>query len=41
MDEIAAVAIEQGMGRLREDGLQKVLTGQTSLAEVGRITSVG
>ncbi len=41
VDEIAAVAIEQGMGRLREDGLQKILTGQTSLAEVGRITSVG
>jgi type IV pilus assembly protein PilB len=37
-DQIAALAVEQGMRRLREDGLAKVREGQTSLAEVGRVT---
>jgi type IV pilus assembly protein PilB len=37
-DQIAAVAVEQGMRRLREDGLAKVQLGQTSLAEVARVT---
>jgi type IV pilus assembly protein PilB len=37
-DRIAAVAIEQGMTTLREEGLAKVMSGETSLAEVGRVT---
>ncbi len=37
-DQIAAVAVEQGMRRLREDGLAKVLAGETTLAEVARVT---
>ena len=39
-DRIGAVAIEQGMSTLREDGLVKVAEGETSLAEVGRVTGV-
>jgi type IV pilus assembly protein PilB len=39
-DRIGAVAIEQGMSTLREDGLAKVAEGETSLAEVGRVTGV-
>ena len=35
---IAKVAQEQGMTVLREDGLAKVRAGETSLAEVGRVT---
>jgi type IV pilus assembly protein PilB len=38
-DQIAEVAIEQGMRRLREDGLEKVKAGRTSIAEVARVTS--
>jgi type II secretory ATPase GspE/PulE/Tfp pilus assembly ATPase PilB-like protein len=37
-DRIAAVAVEQGMTTLREEGLAKVVNGETSLAEVGRVT---
>jgi type IV pilus assembly protein PilB len=37
-DEIAAVAVQEGMRRLRDDGLEKVKAGQTSLAEVARVT---
>jgi type IV pilus assembly protein PilB len=37
-DQIGALAVEQGMRRLREDGLSKVRDGQTSLAEVARVT---
>jgi type II secretory ATPase GspE/PulE/Tfp pilus assembly ATPase PilB-like protein len=37
-DQIAAVAVEQGMHRVREDGLLKVKAGLTSLAEVARVT---
>jgi type IV pilus assembly protein PilB len=40
-DRIAEVAIRQGMRRLREDGLEKVRHGQTSIAEVARVTSSG
>jgi type II secretory ATPase GspE/PulE/Tfp pilus assembly ATPase PilB-like protein len=29
------------MGRLREDGLEKVKSGQTSMAEVARVTGSG
>jgi type IV pilus assembly protein PilB len=37
-DQIGAVAVEQGMRRLREDGIAKVREGQTSLAELARVT---
>src|SRR5881394_2759591 len=37
--EIAAMAREEGMLTLREDGLSKVRAGQTSLAEVVRVTA--
>jgi type IV pilus assembly protein PilB len=40
-DRIAAVAVRDGMRRLREDGLDKVRHGVTSIAEVARVTSVG
>ncbi|NLT05672.1 MAG: Flp pilus assembly complex ATPase component TadA [Solirubrobacterales bacterium] len=36
-DAIAAIAVEQGMRRLRDDGLDKVAAGVTSLAEVLRV----
>src|SRR5947209_10612671 len=37
-DQIAAVAMRQGMRRLREDGLDKVKSGLTSMAEIARVT---
>ncbi len=37
-DEIAALAVQQGMRRLREDGLEKVKLGRTSIEEVARVT---
>ena len=37
-DTIAAVAEAEGMRRLREDGMEKVAQGVTSLAEVTRVT---
>ncbi len=36
-EEIRAVAVEQGMLRLRDDGLEKVRDGLTSVAEITRI----
>ena len=36
-DDIAAKAMEQGMRPLRQDGLAKVLLGQTTLEEIGRV----
>jgi len=39
VDEMVAVALEEGMLRLRDDGLQKVREGLTSIAEVERMTS--
>jgi type IV pilus assembly protein PilB len=36
-DRIRAVAVEQGMRPLREDGLVKVGLGLTSIAEVARV----
>jgi type IV pilus assembly protein PilB len=39
VDEIAAVAVRQGMRRLRDDGIAKVRAGQTSLAEIERMTT--
>jgi type IV pilus assembly protein PilB len=40
-EQIASVALEQGMRRLREDGLDKVKSGVTSMAEVARVTGSG
>jgi type IV pilus assembly protein PilB len=40
-DQICAVAIREGMRRLREDGLDKVKAGITSLAEIARVTGSG
>ena len=37
--EIAAVAREQGMLTLREDGLQKVRAGVTSIEEIARVST--
>ena len=36
-DDIARVATDQGMWRLREDGLAKVLLAQTTIEEVARV----
>jgi type IV pilus assembly protein PilB len=36
-DDIRRVAIEQGMVTLREDGLEKVAAGQTSMEEIFRV----
>ena len=36
-DQIRAIAVEQGMRPLRDDGLQKVRLGITSIAEVARV----
>jgi type IV pilus assembly protein PilB len=37
-DRIGEAAIKNGMRRLREDGLEKVKQGRTSIAEVARVT---
>jgi len=37
-DQIGAVAVREGMRRLREDGLDKVKSGLTSMAEIARVT---
>ena len=39
VDDIVAVAVAEGMTRLREDGLKKVRDGLTSIAEVERMTA--
>ena len=39
VDEMIAVAVREGMTRLREDGLEKVRDGITSIAEIERMTS--
>jgi len=36
-DHIRAVAIEQGMSTLRDDGLEKAIRGSTSLQEIARV----
>jgi type IV pilus assembly protein PilB len=36
-DEIREVAVRQGMRRLRDDGLEKVRQGLTSVAEIARV----
>jgi type IV pilus assembly protein PilB len=40
-DRIAEVAMRDGMRRLRDDGLEKVKQGRTSIAEVARVTGTG
>jgi len=40
-DRIAEVAMRDGMRRLRDDGLEKVKMGRTSIAEVARVTGTG
>jgi type IV pilus assembly protein PilB len=40
-DEVAAVAVRNGMKRLREDGLDKIRLGLTSPEEVLRVTAAG
>ena len=40
-EQIAAVAVREGMRRLREDGLEKVKSGLTTMAEVSRVTGAG
>ncbi len=40
-DRVAEVAVRNGMRRLRDDGLEKVRQGRTSIAEVSRVTSSG
>jgi len=37
-DQITAVAMREGMRRLRDDGLDKIKAGLTSMAEVARVT---
>jgi type IV pilus assembly protein PilB len=39
VDAMVAVAVSEGMRRLRDDGLEKVREGVTSIAEVERMTS--
>ena len=39
VDAMVAIAVGEGMRRLRDDGLDKVREGLTSIAEVERITS--
>jgi type IV pilus assembly protein PilB len=40
-DQIAEVAVREGMRRLRDDGLEKVKLGRTSISEVARVTDSG
>jgi type IV pilus assembly protein PilB len=40
-DRVAEVAVAEGMRRLRDDGLEKVRLGVTSIAEVARVTGTG
>ena len=35
--EIQEVAVKQGMRRMRDDGIEKVREGRTSMAEVMRV----
>jgi type IV pilus assembly protein PilB len=39
-DELAEIAIAQGMRRLRDDGIEKVREGVTSIAEIGRVVGL-
>ena len=37
-EQIAAVALREGMRRMREDGLEKVKSGITTMSEIARVT---
>jgi type IV pilus assembly protein PilB len=39
VDDIAAAAVRQGMRRMHDDGIAKVRAGQTSIAEIERMTT--
>jgi type IV pilus assembly protein PilB len=39
-EEIRDLAVHQGMRRLRDDGLEKVRQGRTSIAEIARATAI-
>jgi|GEM_PF-6216527 len=39
--EILELAVAQGMNRLRDDGLEKVKQGRTSISEVARVVNSG
>ena len=40
VSEITASAARSGMRTMRDDGIEKVRRGLTSLAEIGRVTNV-
>ena len=40
-EAIRDVAVEQGMTRLRDDGLLKVREGRTSISEIARVIGSG
>ncbi|MGP8240821.1 MAG: GspE/PulE family protein, partial [Solirubrobacteraceae bacterium] len=40
-EEIRDLAVRQGMRRLRDDGLEKVHQGRTSIAEIARVVGTG
>ena len=40
-EQIAAVALREGMRRMREDGLEKVKSGVTTMSEIARVTGAG
>ncbi len=40
-DDIAAVAMREGMRRLRDDGWEKARAGLTTIAEISRVTAAG
>jgi type IV pilus assembly protein PilB len=40
-DEILEMAVVQGMHRLKDDGLDKVKQGKTSIAEIARVVNAG
>lgn len=39
-DDIEELAIEEGMDTLRQDGLNKIIEGQTTVEEISRVTGV-
>jgi type IV pilus assembly protein PilB len=40
-EDLREVAVQQGMRRLRDDGLEKVRSGRTSIAEIARVLGTG
>jgi type IV pilus assembly protein PilB len=40
-DTLADIAVQQGMRRLRDNGMAKVRDGLTSIAEIGRVVGLG